>query len=137
MFHSAKERLFWQRSKGFSLNRRGFSLLVFLEAPGLIVFAQQQTVGTERFYLEPDIVEGPETKAVLHQRRVFRNALDRVTLYEETVAHMLEVAVELILVEVLDPDNGTGETYILCVGSIQPPLAQQVAGITTLLTRSE
>ena len=118
MFHSAKERLFWQRSKGFSLNRRGFSLLVFLEAPGLIVFAQQQTVGTERFYLESDIVERPETKAVLNQRRVFRNTFDGVTLYEKAVAYMLEVAVQFILVEVLDPDNGTGETEILCVGSI-------------------
>ena len=106
MFHSAKERLFWQRSKGFSLNRRGFSLLILVEGPGLVVFAQQQTVGTERFYLQSDVVERSETKAVLHQCRVFWNALDGVTLYEETVAHMLEVTIQFILVEVLDPDNG-------------------------------
>ena len=106
MFHSAKERLFWQRSKGFSLNRRGFSLLVFVEGPGLMVLAQQQTVGTERFYLESDVVEGPEAKAVLYQCGIFRNALDGVALYEETVAHMLEIAIQLILVEVFDPDDG-------------------------------
>ena len=47
MFHSAKERLFWQQNKGFSLNWWGFSLLVLIEKPSLVVFSQQKMVGTQ------------------------------------------------------------------------------------------
>ena len=98
------------------------------------VFAQQQMVGTERFYLESDIVERPESKAVLHQRRVFRNTINGVTLYEEAVAYMLEVAIQFILVEVLDPCDGARKADVFCVGAFQPPLTEQIACITTLLT---
>ena len=104
--HGAKLRRKRWVPKGFSLNWRGFSLLVLIEAPGVVVLTQLQTVGTECFNLQPDVVERPETKAVLHQRRVFWNVLDGVTLYEEAVAHMLEVTIQFILVEVLDPYDG-------------------------------
>ena len=72
-----------------------------------MVLTQLQTVGTQRFYLEPDVIERSEAKALFHQGRVFRNALDGIALYEETVAHVLEIAIQFILFEVFHPDDRT------------------------------
>ncbi len=100
----------------------------------MVVPAQLQTVGTQFFYLQTDIIERPETEGVLHQCRILWNAIDRIALYEQTVARVLEIAVQLIFPQILYPDDGTRKADILRVGARQSPLPPQIAGIAALLT---
>ena len=71
--------------------------LVFLEVPGLTVFGQHQLVFVERCHLHADIVEGLEAEVVLNDDSIRCCFPDGVALDEQTVALVLEVAVDLSL----------------------------------------
>jgi hypothetical protein len=47
---------------------------------------------------------------------------------------MLEIAIQFILVEVLNPDNRAGKADVFRVGAAQAPLTKQITCIPSLLT---
>ncbi len=75
--------------------------LPFSEDPLSAVLAQQQTVGVELVYLQADVGEGLEAEVLFYQQGVGGQAFGGYTLYEDTVAPMLEVAIYVALVNYL------------------------------------
>ena len=69
--------------------------LILLKAPGVALLAQYKTVVIKCFNLHADVVERLETKVVLDDGCICRQSFDRVALDQQTVALMLEIAVDL------------------------------------------
>ena len=81
------------------------SLLVFVEAPGLAVLADDQFVGGERLYLDMYVAEGLETKRLFDNGRIDGIGFDGIALDEKTVALTLEIAIHIAFVEALKPGD--------------------------------
>ena len=61
----------------------------------MALLAQYKLVVIKCFYLHADIVERLETKVVFNDRCVSRQTFDGVALDQQTVALVLEIAVDL------------------------------------------
>jgi hypothetical protein len=127
LIHDAKKQQILQTCKGFSLIRRGFSLfvdfltendseedhvLVLVETPGLAVLADYQLVGSERFDLYTDVIEGLEGIRILNKDSVGYISLDGVALNEKTVSYMLEVSKYLVVWQTANPCDRARKTDI-------------------------
>ena len=92
-------------------------LLVLLEAPEAAVATEHEFIAAEVFNLESYVVERLETIGVFYGGGVSRRGGDGVALYEETIALVLEIAIQFILAETLHPYDGAGETDVLRIGA--------------------
>ena len=115
----------------------GVSLILF-ETPGLALFAQYQTFVVKHFDLHADIVEGLETEVVLDDGSIRWQTFDRVALDQQTVALVLEIAVDLSFGQISKRDipeqcHGTRETQIVRVRAFLSPLPQQITSLAPLL----
>jgi len=114
--------------------------LVLIEAPEAAVATEHEFIAVEVFNLESYVVERLETIGVFYGGGVSRRGGDGVALYEQTVANVLEVCVDLAaqlvsgVIYVAEECYGAGEAEVSVVGARHAPLAQQVASIASLLT---
>lgn len=102
----------------------------------LVAGGEDEVVVVEAVDFQADVGEGPEAEGLFDEDGVGRYAVLWEALDVEAVAAVLEIAIDLGLVEVLDPDDGPWETDVLRVGAGQSPLSEEVAGFAALLTRS-
>jgi hypothetical protein len=119
-------------------------ILILLETPVLTFFAHYKTFIIKDFNLQTDIVEGFESEMILDDGGVCRQAFDRITLNEQTVAFILEVAIDLSFAkisiserDIAEQCHGSGETQVVRVRSSHPPLSQQITSLVPLLTGEE
>lgn len=102
----------------------------------LVAGGEDEVVVVEAVDFQADVGEGPEAEGLFDEDGVGRYAVLWEALDVEAVAAVLEIAIDLGLVEVLDPDDGPWEADVLRVGAGQSPLSEEVAGFAALLTRS-
>ena len=81
-------------------------LLVFIERPVLVAGGEDEVVVVEAVDFQADVGEGPETEGLFDEDGVGGYGVFGETLDVEAVAAVLEIAIDLGLVEVLDPDDG-------------------------------
>lgn len=72
----------------------------------LVAGGEDEVVVVEAVDFQADVGEGPETEGLFDEDGVGRYAVLGEALDVETVAAVLEIAIDLGLVEVLDPDDG-------------------------------
>lgn len=108
----------------------------------LVAGGEDEVVVVEAVNLQADIGEGTEAEVVFYCQGIYAFTLDGNTLDEQAVAAVLEIAINLtlqgvVLIDVSDDTNRSGEGDELIVGTNHFPIAPQVAGFAAFLTRSE
>lgn len=116
--------------------------LVFVERPVLVAGGEDEVVVVETVDFQTDVGEGPETEVVFYCQGIYSFTLDGDALNEKAVAAVLEIAINLtfqgvVLIDVSDDANRSGESDEFIVGTSHFPIAPQVAGFAAFLTRSE
>ena len=91
-------------------------------------------VRIEVFNSKTDIVEGSETKSLLHDSGIQRQGFDGVTLDEKAVTYVLEIPEHLCLISTPQKRQRARETDILCIVTNQTPLSEQITCLATFLT---
>ena len=56
---------------------------------------------------------------------------------KQTIACVLEIAIHVTVLDILNPNDGTGETNVFGIRIVYAPLSQKITGITSLLTGSD
>ena len=105
----------------------------------MALLAQYKSVVIKCFYLHADIVERLEAKVVFNDHCVSRQTFDRVALYQQTVALVLEIAVDLSFGQIgkrdiTEQSHVARETQVVRVRTLQAPLPQQITCLAPLLT---
>ena len=99
----------------------------------MAVLAEYEVVVVELFYLQADIGERTHAEVAFYGDGVDGFSVDGRTLDEQTVALMLESAVNLGTTG-LKPSNTTRETEVMLY--VHAPLSPEVAGLPPFLTGS-
>ena len=108
----------------------------------LVASGEDEVVVVETVDFQADVGKGPEAEVVFYCQGIYSFTLDGNTLDEQAVAAVLEIAINLtfqgvVLIDVSDDANRSGESDELIVGTSHFPIAPQVAGFAAFLTRSE
>ena len=116
--------------------------LVFIERPVLVAGGEDEVVVVDTVDFQADVGEGPETEVVFYCQGIYAFTLDGDALNEEAVAEVLEVAINLtlqgvVLIDVSDDANRSGESDELIVSTCHFPIAPQIPGLAALLTREK
>jgi hypothetical protein len=94
-------------------------------------------VGIEVFNSKTDIVERLESEGDLHNGSIQRQGFDGVALDEKAVANVLEITNHFCLFGAPQERQRSGKTDILGIVTSQTPLSEQVASLTSFLTRGQ
>ncbi len=99
-------------------------------------------VVVEGYNLQSDVVERLETKDVFDVDGVGCLTFGRVALDKQTITDVLEITVGLTFRQidnssVANLGDGARETDKTCIRAFHAPLSQQVASLSSLMTREE